>query len=640
MQAKRDHHNHLSIDLITSRTNWYSKSISNIFQISPSNHSNTNHHQQFSSFNSFNSFNYDNINLSVKKTNIIKLKREHIKNKLLKKETTKKKLDCFHKTILKEKLDCNYSSLFLTKTQDMTMPLLSPIPKSINIDIPRTGLSTYKVYPIETAKAFTQRCCDMARMVYLKREQKRALMNLEEEENNKIDNLIEKKKSYLYHFNSLYFEFRSTFNHYFKYLRKVIDKELDKSEEIKKCKAEKVKEMNHLYETIEKKKEISTSMHLIQTLFTCAKEALSVNSDKSNTNANIIHNNKTYSPKKILFQELFSDQSITEDNSKCNSGFFKKALNRLRINKSLNDHFASKYQKNPFVFDSPEEFFDHVATYENKIISLITEYDKRKAYNKELKSHFEEIAKFCNSNIIIEENFLLEKEKEREAVIEKYKALIVRKEQILHQKLIKIRRKEFKVPTNPSYLTSNQSDIIVLAFKYNSLSKEYPIPFTCVYAKLLEIIKNIELNGPIFVCFDNTTSFCSFDINDLHALYKKKFNIKNEEEVIEILLLLLKVIERSFKEIMLYLRRMRDNPSTKTIIMKLQENIEKEKKILGMTHHREIIDIIRRLIMKNVDEKSHRFSLRQKRKVNIHSYIKRDNNHSLIDKKKYEDNSV
>lgn len=292
-------------------------------------------------------------------------------------------------------------------------------------------------------------------------------------------------------------------------------------------------------------------------------------------------------------------------------------------------------------------FFEKMGALQTKILRKIGNYQKIQ----------EEIIKIKQNYSLLREIYLENCKKEEELIKEGIEKLnhLKQKNEILQKNKINLIyqgnqssliRKNLKATgmKNLSLINSTKFNEIFVEMKFEKLIAENPKLFTCISTLVSGMIKKLLVESPEFVELQTSNTHVIISMEELLKIINKKYTDKNINEVRGNIIIMLKVIERSFEKILFNINLMKKNNKNKILADKIKSKIEATKKIKGIQEQKQGIERIRSQILDNVINKQKKIMLISHRKVDkpiINHKTKEKiskNRENLIFKSSYDEN--
>ena len=136
--------------------------------------------------------------------------------------------------------------------------------------------------------------------------------------------------------------------------------------------------------------------------------------------------------------------------------------------------------------------------------------------------------------------------------------------------------------------------------KFEKLLSDNPRLFTCISSLTSLIIENIMNNASQFIELKVSDSHLIITNEELQKILNKKYTNSNINEVRSNIIIMLKIIERSFEKIILTIDELKKTKKGKEIAESVKSKLENEKKMQGIVEQKKAIEKIREKILDNV----------------------------------------
>ena len=264
-----------------------------------------------------------------------------------------------------------------------------------------------------------------------------------------------------------------------------------------------------------------------------------------------------------------------------------------------------------------EMFFDKMNYLENKIIANIEEYQTKHKDIIQLKNEKEQLENILRDQQIKtnQQTTLLDK---RLYDLKQTHLLLCHNKQILndvHNCNSSFIRKKHNKNSNANNKQQN-IDAMRFELKFEHLNHENPKLYTCIAEMLSEIIRNIVQSNKHFLLIqtDDEHFICSEDA--LMAIIHMKYHKRNILKVREHILVMIKIVERSYERIVNSIKCIQSNSKEADANVKeLIENIHDEKKSRFIIEQKKLIERIINDKMQKVVNKLNGMTYINKRRI-------------------------
>ena len=221
--------------------------------------------------------------------------------------------------------------------------------------------------------------------------------------------------------------------------------------------------------------------------------------------------------------------------------------------------------------------------------------------------------------LIKEEQAKLDKLKQRYETLTKSKESIISisKNSSLTRNILKC--KNIK---HLSIINSSKFNEIFAEMKFEKLLSDNPRLFTCISSLTSLIIENIMNNASQFIELKVSDSHLIITNEELQKILNKKYTNSNINEVRSNIIIMLKIIERSFEKIILTIDELKKTKKGKEIAESVKSKLENEKKMQGIVEQKKAIEKIREKILDNVVIKQKKIFVLSNRVYDDKKYFK------------------
>ena len=276
-------------------------------------------------------------------------------------------------------------------------------------------------------------------------------------------------------------------------------------------------------------------------------------------------------------------------------------------------------------------FFDKMNSLQQKILRKIGDYQKIQEEIIRIKQKYSLLHEIYLENCKKEEQLIKEGKEKLNNLKKKNEILLKNKINLIYQRnqssLIRNTLKAASMK-NLSLINSSKCNEIFVEMKFEKLIAENPKLFTCISTLVSGMIKNLLVNTPEFVELQTSNTHVIISMEELLKIINKKYTDKNINEVRSNIIVMLKIIERSFEKILFNIDLMKKNKNNQILADKMKSKIEATKKIKGIQDQKQAMEKIRSQILDNVVHKQKKIVLISHRKVDDKTII----NHKLKEK--------
>ena len=270
-------------------------------------------------------------------------------------------------------------------------------------------------------------------------------------------------------------------------------------------------------------------------------------------------------------------------------------------------------------------FFDKMNSIQNKIIMNIYEYEKKQDELKVLKQKLFQTTEIYRDNIEKEDILIKEEQAKLDKLKQRYETLTKSKESIISiSKNSSLTRNILKCKNikNLSIINSPKFNEIFAEMKFEKLLSDNPRLFTCISSLTSLIIENIMNNASQFIELKVSDSHLIITNEELQKILNKKYTNSNINEVRSNIIIMLKIIERSFEKIILTIDELKKTKKGKEIAESVKSKLENEKKMQGIVEQKKAIEKIREKILDNVVIKQKKIFVLSNRVYDDKKYFK------------------
>ena len=255
----------------------------------------------------------------------------------------------------------------------------------------------------------------------------------------------------------------------------------------------------------------------------------------------------------------------------------------------------------------------------------IYEYEKKQDELKVLKQKLFQTTEIYRDNIEKEDILIKEEQAKLDKLKQRYETLTKSKESIISiSKNSSLTRNILKCKNikNLSIINSSKFNEIFAEMKFEKLLSDNPRLFTCISSLTSLIIENIMNNASQFIELKVSDSHLIITNEELQKILNKKYTNSNINEVRSNIIIMLKIIERSFEKIILTIDELKKTKKGKEIAESVKSKLENEKKMQGIVEQKKAIEKIREKILDNVVIKQKKIFVLSNRVYDDKKYFK------------------
>ena len=255
----------------------------------------------------------------------------------------------------------------------------------------------------------------------------------------------------------------------------------------------------------------------------------------------------------------------------------------------------------------------------------IYEYEKKQDELKVLKQKLFQTTEIYRDNIEKEDILIKEEQAKLDKLKQRYETLTKSKESIISiSKNSSLTRNILKCKNikNLSIINSPKFNEIFAEMKFEKLLSDNPRLFTCISSLTSLIIENIMNNASQFIELKVSDSHLIITNEELQKILNKKYTNSNINEVRSNIIIMLKIIERSFEKIILTIDELKKTKKGKEIAESVKSKLENEKKMQGIVEQKKAIEKIREKILDNVVIKQKKIFVLSNRVYDDKKYFK------------------
>ena len=269
-----------------------------------------------------------------------------------------------------------------------------------------------------------------------------------------------------------------------------------------------------------------------------------------------------------------------------------------------------------------EIFFDKINYVENQTLSNIEKYQCK--YNEviQLQNEKSELENIIQTKEIYQNKQNAKLYKQLNNIKKQYLILTHSKTQILNDienaKSSLSRKKHYISHNNTSNTKEKNNDITKIQFemKFEQLSKDNPLLFTCIAVMLSDVIHNITTLNKEFLAIkmDDNSFICTE--KQLNQIINMKYNHNNISKVFGNIMLMIKIVDRSYEKIVNEINNIKCNGKDKDdFVNEIIEQIKDKKKHKFIKEQKKVLEKIRNEKMQKVVNKLRGLTYINKRRI-------------------------
>ena len=268
-----------------------------------------------------------------------------------------------------------------------------------------------------------------------------------------------------------------------------------------------------------------------------------------------------------------------------------------------------------------EMFFDKIKYFENQTLLNIEKFQHK--YNEviQLQNEKEQLDNIIETKEIYQNKQNAKLYKQLNNVKKQYLILTHSKIQILNdieKAKSSLIRKKHHIYHNTFSTKETNTDITKIQFemKFEQLSKENPLIFTCIALMLSDVIHNImKLNKQFLAIQTDDNSFICTE-KQLNQIVNMKYNHNNISKVFGNIMLMIKIVDRSYERIVNEIHNITCNCKDKDeFVNEIVEQIKDKKKHKFIKEQKKVLEKIRNDKTQKVVNKLRGLTYINKRKI-------------------------